>query len=330
MSYYLAICDSHRQYVSKLAEYFNFKKTVPFQILAFNDVQKLMEYPGQIELLLVSEELYEVCSGRPGTQHIIVLSESGIERFAGRHFVYKYQPAGRIMREVFRIYGEIGDPSMLTMGGRSIEMIGVYSPVKRCLQTSFALTLGQMIGAKKKCLYLNFEPFSGFSQLMQKKQEQDFMDLMYFLGSSIETFVYKLQGMVESLGDLDYIPPALSFMDFAQIGGEQVRRLLEQIALRTDYEVVILDLSDNLSFLFELLMSCDRIYTITRDDSLAQAKLEQYRQLLAYTQKEEILSHTRFVSFPLFENIPASWEELPHSMLAEYIRAEIWEEKDEG
>lgn len=325
MSFLFAICDSQQNYVYKLTEYLNRRKAVPFQIVAFTSLEKFLEYESktQVELLLITEELFANTPNSFQTPHIILLNETGVEKVKGYHFIYKYQSAEQIARQILKIYGEIGDPSRLAMVNRKIEILGVYSPIKRCLQTSFALTLGQLIGKERKCLYLNFEAFSGFSKLMKREYEQDFMDLMYFLNGGIEKFVYKLKGMIESIGSLDYIPPALSFMDFAQMEGKSIRLLLEEIAGRTDYEVVILDLSDNLNSLFEILMVCDRIYTITKADGIALAKLEQYEELISYMQKDEILGRTQKIDLPQFEAIPDKLEELPFSELAEYIRKEI-------
>ncbi|MBR1692934.1 MAG: hypothetical protein IJ711_09200 [Lachnospiraceae bacterium] len=329
MSYLFAICDRQEQYVSKLAEYLNFKKAIPFQVVAFSSVDKLLEYGRQakVELLLITEELFAEHRERIAAAHVILLGESGIEVIAGYRVIYKYQSAEQIMRQVLKIYGEIGDPMLLTVAHRQTEVIGVYSPVRRCLQTSFAVTLGQLMAKKKKCLYLNFEPFSGFSSLMKRQYEQDFTDLMYFLSNGMEKLVYKLQGMIESIGELDYIPPALSFLDFAQIDGETMRLLIDEIAMRTDYETVILDLSEHLRFLFDLLLRCDRIFTITKDDGMAQAKLEHYKQLLAYMQKEEILAHTQLLELPQFEEIPVRLEQLPYSGLSDYIAKTILKEE---
>lgn len=325
MSFLFAICDSQQSYVYKLAEYLNLRKAVPFQIVAFSSLEKYTEYENktEVELLLITEELFLHCNEELRTPHIILLNETGVEGVKGYPFIYKYQSAEQIARKILKIYGEIGDASRLAMVNRQVEILGVYSPVKRCLQTSFALTLGQLIGKERKCLYLNFEAFSGFSRLMKQEYEQDFLDLMYFLNGGIEKFVYKLKGMVESIGALDYIPPALSFMDFAQIEGKSIGILLEEIAARTDYEVLILDLSDHINTLFDILLACDRIYTITRADGIAQAKIQQYEQLVSYMQKEEILGRTTKLALPQFEAIPSKWEELPFSQLAQYIREEI-------
>ena len=50
---------------------------------------------------------------------------------------------------------------------RKIQSIGaeetyVYSPVKRCGKTCFALTLGQILAKRQSVLYLNLEECAGF------------------------------------------------------------------------------------------------------------------------------------------------------------------------
>ena len=88
---------------------------------------------------------------------------------------------------------------------------------------------------------------------------------------------------------------------------------------------MILDLSDYLNDLFDILLVCDKIYTITKEDGMALAKMQQYEQLISCMQKEEILGRTRKVALPKFEEIPSRLEELAFSQLAEYIREEILE-----
>ena len=329
MSYLFAICDKQEAYVSKLAEYFNVRKAIPFKVIAFSSVDKLIEYENHthIELLLITEELFVTNRQYLSAAHIVLLNESGQELVEGYHVIYKYQSAERIMKQLLHIYGEIGDPAVLTLTGRKVELIGVYSPIRRCLQTSFALTLGQIMAKKRKTLYLNFEPFSGFSGLMMRTYEHDLMDLLYFLGNGMEKFIYKMQSMIESIGDLDYLPPAMSFIDLVQMEDPTIVRFLEEIAVRTEYEVVVMDLTDNLRNLFDILSGCSRIYTITRDDRMAQAKLQQYRQLLEFMQKDDILTHTKMLTLPVFEQIPARLEQLPYSGIADYIQQVLLKEE---
>ena len=82
MSFLFAICDSQQNYVYKLTEYLNQKRAVPFQIVAFSSVEKFLEYEKntEVELLLITEELFMSEKDSFQTSHIILLNETGIER----------------------------------------------------------------------------------------------------------------------------------------------------------------------------------------------------------------------------------------------------------
>lgn len=329
MSYYFAICDEQESYVHKLTEYLNASKMIPFHILAFSSLESLKEYGRRmpIELLLISERLFEASEDKNLAASIILLNESGIRTQNAYRSVYKYQSAKQLAKAVLEIYGEIGEPTRLAVANKETTIIGVYSPVKRCLQTSFCLTLGQILAKKKRCLYLNLEPFSGFSRLMNREFEYNFMDLFYFLNSGMEKFIYKLKGMVETIGNLDFIPPALSFIDLAQIEGESFRMFLNEIAVGTDYEVIILDLSENIRCLLDILLSCDKVYSITMPDSISEAKFAQYEQLLQFMKKDEILKNTQKIRFPKIKELPTHAEEFGFGQLADCVR-EILEKEE--
>jgi hypothetical protein len=61
-----------------------------------------------------------------------------------------------------------------------LKVIGGYSPVRRCGQSSFLKNLGQVLGRNSKVLYLSFDPFSG-QQTSDESGRHDLQDLLYFL-----------------------------------------------------------------------------------------------------------------------------------------------------
>ena len=65
------------------------------------------------------------------------------------------------------------------VSGRGLaKVLGVYSPVGRCLKTSFALTMGKLLAQEERVLYLNLEEFSGLSVLMKEEYKSDLSDLL--------------------------------------------------------------------------------------------------------------------------------------------------------
>lgn len=102
--------------------------------------------------------------------------------------------------------------------------------------------------------------------------------------------------------------------------------LLGTIESIGDYEYLILDLTDGMNGLFELLAHCHRIYTITRDDGFAMAKMSQYEQILRMNERDDIAEKTVKCRFPLFEKLPSDLNLMTHGELARYVKAIIQED----
>ena len=65
--------------------------------------------------------------------------------------VYKYQAADSLIREVIGCYCESPEEAGLVVRGRKARILGIYSPIGRCLKTSLALTLGQQLAREGRC-----------------------------------------------------------------------------------------------------------------------------------------------------------------------------------
>ena len=78
--------------------------------------------------------------------------------------------------------------------------------------------------------------------------------------------------------------------------------------------------------LFDLLRSCYKIYTITREDGFAVAKINQYEQILQFHEMEEIAAKTVKCRFPVFKDITVDLNLMTHGELAGYVKAIIRED----
>lgn len=337
----LIICDEEEHYVFRMAEYLNNQGLLPFEVMAFNDLTKLEQFldSNRAAVLLINSTMYEQRSKELKAGGIILLDAGEVSGsragsmvaetsdYSAFPVISKYQSAAVIARQILEICTSgTGAALPIIRSVRSSKLIGIYSPVGRCLQTSFSLVLGQLLAQKKKCLYINLEPYSGFHTLFGKSYRHSMTDLLYFLQKDTERFIYKLKSTVEQIGRLDYVPPAESFLDLMDVDVKTWTRLIELLTVRTDYEVVLLDLSDYIRGLFEILSVCDNIYTIVKKDGMAMAKLDQYEQILSYTSHETILDKTKKCHIPVFKELPKQIEKLPYSDLAVYVKALIEED----
>ena len=94
----------------------------------------------------------------------------------------------------------------------------------------------------------------------------------------------------------------------------------------TEYEYCILDLSEQVDGILDILRQCDIIFTITREDGFSGAKLRQYEQLLKSTQYEDIFMKTRRCRLPVFRELPGSILMLTRGELAACVEGILEEE----
>ncbi|MCL2717861.1 MAG: hypothetical protein FWE14_03670 [Lachnospiraceae bacterium] len=330
----LAVCDTEADYAYRMVEVLKARKDLHFDIHVFTDLMKLLAFGlvDEIECLLITESAYEEKVKELNIPHVFILSETGIEKGnvlsrEENHFynINKYQAADNIVNDMLAYYVDIKVvlPRKLLQNGNQAKIIGVYSPVKRCLQTTFSLTLGQILAKQGKSLYLNYESFSGFGQITGRNFRADITDMMYLFECVKEKFIYKLNTITENVNGLDFIAPAAIYPDLMNIPGKRWTELLKELREQGDYEYIILDLTDYVDGLLHILKECDWIYTITKGDFYAAAKMEQYERLLAELKLEGVMSKTQKLNLPIFKNIPLKHDEMTYSELAAYIRERL-------
>ncbi len=324
----LAIFDSEENYAYRLMNFIGEKTNLPFELYVFTNEEKFYSCAKvkDIECLLISESAYKQKVEVLSIPHIIILSESGKNLNKALHHINKYQSSETILHEIMGYYTDKSEtvPTTIRTGLKKMQIIGIYTPIGRCLQTTFSVTLGQMLAKKHKTLYLNFETYSGFSQMLRKSFDSDIADLMYYFECAREKLSYRLEGMVETINGLDFIPPVEIYQNLAGIHGSQWIDLFHEVEKASEYEYLILDLTDGIMDLWDVLRSCDRIYTISRDDGLAMAKIEQYERGLESMEYGDLSAKTTKWKLPVFKELPARFEELTYGDLAAYIKKQVF------
>lgn len=328
----LAVFDSEERYAHGFMEFVSNKADLPFQIHVFTEKDKFFAYSQkeEIECLLLSENVYEGDVEALNIPHVIILSESGECLNRSMLHINKYQSCEAIWKELMAYY--LKETSHINSQTRTnlhhMKIIGIYTPVKRCLQTTFAFTLGQLLAKDAKVLYLNFEKFSGLSVMLKKSFQDDLSDLMYYFQCAREKFSLRLSSIVENSNGLDYVPPAEIYQNLCGIRGQQWLELFQEIERSSNYDYLILDLADGVLTdgvmdLWDVLRSCSLVYTITKGDGLAAAKVLQYEKVLKMMDYEDVLAKTKRLQFPVFRQLPVRFDELTYGDLARYLKEHV-------
>lgn len=328
MNHVLAVCDSETEYAYQLVDYLSNKKGFPFQVQLFTSEKTLIKYAKDhaVSVALIAEGDYSGKMEEGFIDHILLLRENKDTKVVGLKSFYKYQSAEQLIKELLDWIARKGILGRTIVDGKELKLIGVYSPVGKCLKTSFSFVLGQILSKKHKVLYLNMESYSGLGKLLQKEFLTDMSELVYYLQNSREKFIYKMGSMMTRAGELDILPPFDSFLDFISVSQEEWITLFKEIERGSDYEYLILDLSDAVQGLFDILRLCNVVYTLSREDGFAMAKIAQYEEVLRKCNYEDIWKKTRHCTIPEIKNLPPGLLQLTYTELAEFVRERIEED----
>ena len=320
----IAICEKETVFVQILADCLRKKFRKDLEVEAFDNTEKLIATAKEktIVLCLLGEKMadsFTLDELLKRTQNIIYLSGKRRE-----DRVFKYQSVEHIVADLFRICAEqeiplLRERTLLTCK-KDMKIMAFYAPARHLMQSTIALTMGQILSKEKKVLYLNLEPYSGFEYLLQKTFDHDLMDILFFLKEEKEKVRLRMESMLERIGSLDYIPPVFCYPDMEEIDSSLWQKLLERIVEEMDYEILLLDLTEHTRGLLSLLEMCDEIYTCLPGDKLSLARAEQYERMLYHMKKDYLLERTKKSIVPSFYDIPPSAAMFTHAELAGYIK----------
>ncbi|MEY8339432.1 hypothetical protein AALB16_15680 [Lachnospiraceae bacterium 62-35] len=318
----MAVYDGDEGYAERLADFINSTEKIPLRVVAFTSLERLKRYgeDHDIEILLVGSAMDRKEIEQISSAHTIILSEGGTE---GETYpaIYKYQSSHNVIREVMACYGErevINENSFLAIG----KIVGVYSPVNRCLKTSFALTLGQILSQEEKTIYINLEDCSGLSVLMNEMFRGDLSDILYFYRQGKYNWA-RLSSIVYTWGSLDYVPPARYPEDLCQMEAADMGEFLSDMAKSSSYRTIVVDVGQFGRKAADLLEVCDRVYMPIKEDSVSTAKLEEFETYLEVSGHRQLKERIQKIRLPTSSRIvqgKSYIEGLMWSDMGDYVR----------
>lgn len=298
----LAIYDLESGYADSLMQYIHQKQNMPFKTVAFTNKNALYEYLKEhhIDILLISVTDMEKELEDEDIEKIILLSNGKIfSEYIGYASIYKYQSSERIIREVLDYFVEVHNcENIVTNISQSVEIVAVYSPVKRIGQTILSLTLGQILANDFTTLYINMEEFSAFDKIFHQSYEGDLSDLMYFYKQSPNILPIKLKAIVNTIHKLDYIPPLVYSKDLRNIDTGGWVELIKSVAATGMYEKIVIDLSSVVADVFSILDICSKVYMPTINDMVSSMKISAFEEYLVRSENSEIIDKIIKVNMP--------------------------------
>ncbi|MGN0274494.1 MAG: hypothetical protein ACI4DT_06905 [Chordicoccus sp.] len=317
----LALYDPEKGYAVRFMETVNRRKSEPFEVHAFTKEEELRHFLSEnsADVVLLSGADGQIdCAG---SAVVIALTERMPAAEDGEtSSVCRYQSSTDIMRAVEEIYGrKRGLPLTAGRAARTgTELVGVYSPISRCMKTSFAVALGQLLARKKSVIFLSFETCSGFEQILHMRYEEGLADALFYIKENKARAMERIRPLLKPIGDMNFLPPAESFHELREVTEDDWESLIGMMKDESGYEAVVVDFAYLPEIYPDILTLCDRIYMPVLNDFVSETKLAQKEKMLSGTCGEDFMEKIlkiRMQNVSLPETGDRWFEMLPYSRL---------------
>ena len=288
----MAICDTEAGYACRLMEFLEEKRRLPYEIHAFTSAEKLCAYAEkeELEILLVSEEVGRERICALPARYRIVLTDGETGESEEELRIDRFQQASRILEQMlsYSMGNAVPVRTELPAGDRGI--LGIYAPAGGSEATVFALGLGLALAEEREVLYISLQNYSGLGRLTEQMPTRTLGDLLYYYRRQTENLAERAGEIVRWIDGLAFLPPTDAPTDLQEITGEEWCDLLARLLREAPYERIVLELSDGVRDLPEVLGICSRIFLATGEDLVAREAAEQFLESLRDSGRRDLLA----------------------------------------
>lgn len=298
----LCICDGESVYADRLSEMMEEKKEIRFQIFCCSTFEHAAELAAEkvIDILIVGEEILHEEREQILAGKVFVLTQEKEKSFEDNEtYIYRYQSIDDIFTQMVQacLDSDSGELFCIT-GKRKKDLICIFSPVHRAGKTTFALEFGKELSRYESTVYLNLEMYAGKGGLFPDEQGLTISDLLYYSRQEDQNLGLRMGMMVRQMQNLDYMMPSLVSADIRSVTSEEWRRFLMQILNQSIYEIVILDISEGIQGLVEILDFAGKVYMPVLDNPVSEGKIKQFEGEIKLMGLDEILNKTEKIHIP--------------------------------
>lgn len=306
--------EPNKKWASRLIDYWSSHGMEQYTIHYYSDEELFLEkFPKlSFSLWILDVRLKERLDEYPKGQ-VIWLTED-IEDV---NAVFKFRSAAVLLQTVL---GYLGKSPFTDCKSTGTQIISFYTPVRRSMQTTFAITLSHLLARKGRVLYLNLEGYSGFEYLLSGHYTKDISDFIYHFNHSKDKNPIVITNFIYKLGEVDMIPPVLNPANLLDISGQMWESVLDFLTKCGLYDYIVLDMGDFVRGAFEMLRMSHSIFSLVPDEERAMAKWQQYQTLLETFELQAILDRTHKIAPPHRIDFPVSLEEYSPGVFSDYVK----------
>ena len=309
----LAIYDDYSVYAELLLKQFIRMEEGYFHICKFATEEQLYAYARKNEIVcLLCSETYEgiLEPKNIGASCYLYLTQEPVKArikkdmntYGKIGYVYRFQSCEQIMNKIIEeIKPNQGHGICYMEEASEVQLIGVYNPVHRNGQTTFAKALATAYSEQGiHVLYLNLEEFSG--EDFNHTRGGDLGEVIYYMKQDIKSINFRLASFVKNEGGYDRVPAIEASEELKKITVEEWCNFLQEIKDKSGYEIIVLDLDSCLQGLLAIMEKCMCIYMPIRESVGGESKRNQFMNNLKKMGKNEIVSKFIMQEIPEFHD----------------------------
>lgn len=305
----LAICDTETTYAELLTKQLLRLKGNDLEIRKFSNLEKLKEFGRDklITYLLVSEEYREKVGEIEALSYYFLTNGKTEEKdeHIDSENLYRYQAVKDIYATVVgeqRLQLGVDEPGGINI---ATEIIGLFNPVRRNGQTTFARALAKELGRKKyKVLYINLDEIGvPVDKLRDSEKHVDgkgnISDIIYYLKQDSEQLPELIKRTTYQGKKFDFIAPPPIFTELQSVTLPEWILLIDFLK-KGDYQKIILDLDSRVQGFTDILDKCDRVFIPSVKGRESHEKSDAFYKGLRVLGKNKLLIKMQTVMIPEF------------------------------
>jgi len=306
--------EPNRKWASRLMDYWSSHGLEQYTIHYYSDEKLLLE---QLPFLSVNlwvldvrlrERLANTLDGK-----VLWLTEAEEDVTA----VFKFRSAEVLLQTIL---GYLDKERGMERARTGTQLICFFTPIRRSLQTTFAITLAHLLSEKGRTLYLNLESYSGFEYMLSNHYTKDISDFIYHFNHSKDKNPMLITNFIYKLGAVDMIPPVLNPANLLEITGEMWDSALTFLGQCGNYDHIVLDVGHFVGASGDILKMSHIIFSLVKNDELAVAKWQQYHTLLETLDLQCVLDRTYKMVPPHFSSLPKTLEAYTSGVFTDYVK----------
>lgn len=283
MNIIIAIADSDREYIERLAEALQqYDELIIHRYTGAQKLQEAMEKKN-FDIVLFDPDISEDRLEFPGVKLPICLySDEARNRnlYAECAKILKYQRISNIYKEFIREFADKAGYSAEFDHSQNTSVLSVYSPIGGSGKTTVALALAvKLVSQGKSVLFLSLEQL-GSSSCVNPYKEEGITALINSTSDPNINFELKVKGLMkQGLEGVSYIEGFDRLVDYEAVSKEEISETLGRIRREGICNVIVVDMESSLDPIGKAVVELsDRIVVVEKPGELPVVKMRLFAE----------------------------------------------------